>query len=169
MKPQRRTEAFLAGLPETPVLIKPFDPASKARSSRYLKSLNKLLYPFRTSASLFGSVDLEIATKGEWEFAIYLNDAQWYPVLAALINHFGKIYALLEDMAVFEDVFEGTPIEVIPMRGESLKRNQAIMDFWRTHPDALKEYEQGKLQHAYSKREYYRWKDGFIAAVVEKL
>jgi hypothetical protein len=31
----------------------------------------------------------------------------------------------------------------------------------------LKEYEQGKLQHAFSKREYYRWKDEYIARIVE--
>jgi hypothetical protein len=75
----------------------------------------------------------------------------------------------MEDFAVFTDTKDGTAIEVIPMRGEAVKRNQAIMDFWRHHPAALKEYEQGKLQHAYSKRECYRWKDEFIAHLVEKL
>jgi hypothetical protein len=169
MKTQRRPKEFFDGLSESPVVLKPFDPASKARSNIYRISLNQLLAPLGATAVLFGSVELEIATKGEWEFAIYLDDAHWYPVLVKLINHFGKIYTLLDDFAVFEDVFEGTPIEVIPMRGESLQRNQAIMDFWSHNPAALKEYEQGKLLHAYSRREYYRWKDEFIAGVVEKL
>ncbi len=169
MKPQRRTKEFLDRLPENPVPIKPFDPSSKQRSRVYEERLNQLLAPFGASAELFGSVELEIATKGEWEFAVYLTDEQWYPVLVSLINHFGSIYTLIEDFAVFTDQFEGTDIEVIPMRGESALRNRAIMDFWRNHPAALLEYEQGKLSHAFSKREYYRWKDDFIATIVEKL
>lgn len=75
---------------------------------------------------------MEIATKGEWEFAIYLSDAQWFKVLVGLINHFGSIYTLLDDFAVFEDTSEGTNIEVIPMRGEAAQRNRAIMEFWRS-------------------------------------
>jgi hypothetical protein len=169
MKPSRRPVEFFDTLPQNPILLKAFDSTHKQRSFDYAQSLNRLLTPFGVTACLFGSVELEIASKGEWEFAIWLNDAQWYPVLTALINHFGKVYSLLEDFAVFEDMFEETPIEVIPMRGEALARNQAIMDFWHNNPAALKEYEQGKFEHAYSKREYYRWKDEFIARIVEQL
>jgi hypothetical protein len=70
---------------------------------------------------------------------------------------------------VFTDHSEGIDIEVIPMRGDAAKRNRAIMAYWRKYPAALKEYEQGKLQHAFSKREYYRWKDEHIARIVERL
>lgn len=112
---------------------------------------------------------MEIATKGEWEFAIWLDDQQWFSVLVGLINHFGGIYTLLDDFALFADTADGTEIEIIPMRGEAALRNQAIMAYWRGHPQALQAYEQGKLQHAYSRREYYRWKDDFIARIVESL
>jgi GrpB-like predicted nucleotidyltransferase (UPF0157 family) len=86
-----------------------------------------------------------------------------------LINHYKSIYTLLDDFAVFEDTSDGTRIEIIPMRGETEKRNRAIMEYWRSNPAARLEYEQGKLAHAYSKREYYRWKDEFIANIVELL
>lgn len=169
MKPQRRPSESIDRLPEQPIEIKPFDPKSKQRSSLYREQLNQLLAPYGAFAELFGSMELEIATKGEWEYAIYLTDEQWFPVLVCLINHFGSIHALIEDFAVFTDVWEGEEIEVIPMRNDAAKRNQAIMDYWRSNPAALQEYEQGKLQHAFSKRRYYRWKDEYIARIVETL
>ena len=169
MKPQRRPKEDFERLSEQPIEIKPFDPESKRRSQAYCEELNRLLAPLGASAELFGSVDLEIATKGEWEFAIYLSDAQWFKALVLLVNHYKSIYTLLDDFAVFEDTSDGTKIEIIPMRGESEQRNRAIMAYWRDNPAARREYEQGKLAHAYSKREYYRWKDEFIAKIVETL
>jgi hypothetical protein len=135
----------------------------------YLASLNDLLAPFGVTAELFGSVELEVAGKGEWEFAIYPVDQQWYPVLVRLINHFGSIYTLMDEFALFEDSYNGSQIEVIPMRGETAEQNRAVMNFWRTHPAALKEYEQGKYQHAHSKRDYYWWKSNLIADILESL
>lgn len=169
MKPQRRSQENIDRQPTQPIEIKPFDPASKRQANIYCERLNELLAPLRASAELFGSVELEIATKGEWEFAIYLTDEQWFSVLVCLINHFGAIHTLMDDFAVFTDVSEGTDVEVIPMRNESAQRNQALMSYWLGNPDALKDYEQGKLQHAFSKREYYRWKDEYIARIVEAL
>ncbi len=169
MKPQRRPKEEIDRLPNRPIDIKPFDPLSKQQAGIYAVQLNQLLAPLGASAELFGSVELEIATKGEWEFAIYLTDEQWFPVLECLINHFRSIHALVDDFAVFTDQFEGTQIEIIPMRDDAARRNQAIMDYWRSNPAALQEYEQGKIQHAFSKREYYRWKDEYIARIVEKL
>jgi hypothetical protein len=118
---------------------------------------------------LTGSVELEISTKGEWEYGIYLTDEQWFPVLVFLINHFGSIHTLMDDFAVFTDRFHGIDIEIFPMCNESAQRNRAIMDYWGRNPVALKDYEQGKLWHAFSKREYYRWKDEYIARIVEML
>ncbi len=46
-------------------------------------------------------VQLELAGKGEWEFAIFPTDAQWYPILTLLINHFKSIYVLSDDFVVF--------------------------------------------------------------------
>jgi len=169
MKPQRRPKEDIDRIPDQPIDIKPFDPISKQKSCIYCKQLNQLLAPFGAVAELFGSVELEISTKGEWEFALYLTDEQWFPVLVCLINHFGAIHALMDDFAVFTDTSEGIDIEVIPMRAEAAKRNQAIMNYWRSDPAALKKYEQGKLQHSFSKREYYRWKDEYIARIVETL
>ncbi len=167
MKPQRRSIESIEMLPEHPLEIKPFDPRNKQASSQYLELLNRLLAPFGASAELFGSVELEIAGKGEWEFAVYLSDEQWFPVLECLINHYGGIHALMDDFAVFTDRMDEQEVEIIPMRLESARRNQLIMDYWRSDPAALQEYEQGKLQHAFSKREYYRWKDAYIAAIIE--
>ncbi len=169
MKPDRRPQSDFDRIPETPVHLKPATALEKQRASIYGADLNHLLEPCHASAELFGSTDLGIATKGEWEFAIYLTDEQWYPVLICLINHFGSIYFLRDDLAVFTDKFEDNDIEIIPMRAETAQRNQSIMHYWRNHPAALKEYEQGKLEHAFSRREYYRWKDEYIAQIVEKL
>jgi len=169
MKPQRRPKENIDRQPNQPIDIKPFDPVSKQQAKGYCAQLNRLLAPFSVTAELFGSVELEIASKGEWEFAIYLTDEQWFPALVCLINHFGAIHTLMDDFAVFTDVSEGTDVEVIPMRGESAQCNLAIMHYWRSDPGALQDYEQGKLQHAFSKREYYRWKDDYIAKIVEKL
>jgi len=169
MEPQRRPKESIERLPNEPIDIKPFDLISKQQANIYREQLNQLLAPFGASAELFGSVELEIATKGEWEFAVYPSDEQWFPVLVCLINHFGSIHTLMDDFAVFTGMSEGTEVEVIPMRYESAKRNQAIMNYWRGDLAALKEYEQGKLQHAFSKREYYRWKDEYIARIVETL
>ena len=169
MKPQRRPKEDIDRLSDHPIDIKPFDPISKQKAGTYCEQLNQMLAPFGASAELFGSVELEVATKGEWEFAIYLMDEQWFPVLVCLINHYGTIHALMDDFAVFTDISEGVDIEVIPMRAEAAKRNRAIMDYWRRNPTARKEYEQGKLQHSFSKREYYRWKDEYIARIVESL
>lgn len=169
MKITRQPKEYYDRFADKPVEIQPFDPESKRQSSRYLATLNAVLAPFGVSAELHGSVELEVAGKGEWEFAIWLTDAQWYPVLVRLINHFGSIYELTEEFALFDDSDNGEPIEIILMRGEVAKQNQAVMTYWRTHPAALKDYEQGKLQHAHSKREYYWWKDNLIADILESL
>ncbi len=169
MKPQRRPKEKIDCLPELPIELKPFDEEYKRQAEIYCARLNLLLAPLGVSAELSGSVELEIATKGEWEYGIYLTDEQWFPVLVFLINHFGSVHTLMDDFAVFIDRSQGTEIEIFPMRNEAAQRNRAIMDYWRNNPVALKDYEQGKLQHAYSKREYYRWKDEYLARIVELL
>lgn len=169
MKPQRRSEELINQQPNEPIDIRPFDPINKQRSEIYRERLNQLLEPIGAFAELSGSLELEIASKGEWDIAIYLTDEQWFPVLVCLINHFHSIHFLEEDFAVFTDKSEGTDVEVFPMRGDASRRNQSIMDYWRANPAALKEFEQGKLKHAYSRREYYRWKDEFIARIVETI
>jgi len=169
MKVERKSREYYNRFADKPVAIKPFDLASKQQALQYLVRLNALLEPLGVTAELFGSVELEIAGKGEWEFALWLTDQQWYPVLIRLINHFGSIYALSDDFVLFEDSDNGRAIEVIPMRGATAERNQAVMNFWRSNPVALKAYEQGKYQHAHAKRDYYWWKDNLIADILESL
>jgi hypothetical protein len=169
MKPQRRAKVNIEQQDTLPIEIKPFDPLSKQKAEIYSRQLNQLLAPFGAVAELFGSMELGIATKGEIEFAIYLIDEQWFQVLVCLVNHFGNIHTLMDDFAVFTDVTEGIDVEVIPMRNESAQRNRALMNYWRANPAALQDYEQGKLEHAFSKREYYRWKDDYIASIVVTL
>jgi hypothetical protein len=169
MKVERKPREHYNRFADKPVTIKPFDLESKQQALQYLVRLNALLEPLGVAAELFGSVELGIASKGEWEFAVWLTDQQWYPVLIRLINHFGSIYALSDDFVLFEDSDNGRNIEVIPMRGETAECNQAVMNFWRSNPVALKAYEQGKYQHAHSKRDYYWWKDNLIADILESL
>ena len=169
MKVERKSREHFNRLTEKPVEIKPFDPESKRQASFYLAGLNDILAPLGVSAELFGSVELEIAGKGEWEFGIWLTDQQWYPLLIRLINHFGSIYTLTDDFALFNDDYNGTQVEVIPMRSETAEQNRAIMNYWRNHPAALKAYEQGKYQYVHSRREYYWWKSNLIADILESL
>ena len=169
MKPDRLPESFLETLPSHPVPIKPFNPNSKRLALIYQRKLEDLLAAFSVQVELFGSTDLEIAGKGEWEFAIWLDDETWYPVLIWLINHFGSIYTLIDDFALFHDEAEGTSIEIIPMRGAAAARNRALMQYWRSNPEAVQVYEQGKLENAYSKQAYYRWKNQHICEIVETL
>jgi GrpB-like predicted nucleotidyltransferase (UPF0157 family) len=169
MKVRRLPREHFNKLADEPIEIRPFDPECKQQSFRYLAKLNEILAPLEVSAELFGSVELEIAGKGEWEFAIWLTDDNWYPVLTRLINHFGSVYELSDDFVLFEDSYHGTNIEVISMRGETAEQNQAIMNYWRNNPTALKAYEEGKHQYLHSKREYYWWKSNLIADILESL
>jgi hypothetical protein len=169
MKADRFPREEVEQLPEHPVDMEPFDPESKQQALAYLKHLNKVLEPIKAEAEFFGSVELEVAGKGEWEYAIWLDDENWYGALTTLINHYKSIWFLGEDISVFSFNHEGNDVEVIPMRGEARKRNQAIMHFWRTNLDKLKEYEQLKFDHAYSKREYYWWKHNYIGDIIETL
>ncbi len=169
MKPDRYPDSFFEKFTETPISLIPFDPASKKAALDYERKINELLSPFPVRAELFGSTALEITGKGEWEFAIYLDDDHWFPVLVMLINHYNHLCTLMDDFAVIADKVGGTDIEIIPMRGDAAARNRAIMTYWRSNPEAVEDYEQGKLAHAYSKREYQRWKNKHISDIVESL
>ena len=169
MKPDRLPESYFDTLSDESQPIKPFDPEGRRLALRYGVKLDVLLSPFSVRAELFGSTALKIAGKGEWEFGIWLDDERWYPVLVMLVNHFGSIYTLRDDFALFTDEDHDTEIEIIPMRREAAARNQAIMAYWRANPSAVLEYEQGKIAHAFSKREYRRWKNKHISAIVETL
>lgn len=169
MKPQRRRKEDIDSLPNQPIEIKRYDLVYKQKANAYREHLNQLLIPFGASSELTGSVELEIATKGEWEYAIYLTDEQWFPVIVFLINHYHSIHYLSDDMAVFTAVSDGIDIEVFPLRNDAAERNRAIMNYWLSNPIALQEYEKGKIEHAFSKREYYAWKDEYFARIVEAL
>ena len=169
METQPLPESYFEGISEEPLKLLPFDPESKRRALEYGKTLVGLLAPMGASAELHGSTDLELAGKGEWEFAVWLDDSSWYTVIAWLVNHYRSIFVLDDEFALFEDRHEGTPIEVICMRGSVAQRNQAIMKYWRGSAAARAEYEQGKLAHAYSKRAYARWKDRHITEILERL
>ncbi|MCB0188413.1 MAG: hypothetical protein KDE31_29285 [Caldilineaceae bacterium] len=124
MNVERKPRDYYNRFADKPVAIKPFDPESKQQALQYLACLNALLAPSGVVAELHGSVALEIAGKGEWEFALWLTDEQWYPVLIRLINHFGSIYALSDDFVLFEDNDNGNNIEVMPMRGRQPSKTE---------------------------------------------
>ena len=169
MKADRYPESYFEKLSDDPIQLKAFDPESKRAALKYGKELDHMVSPYSVRAELFGSTDLEIPGKGEWEFGIWLGDQQWYPVLTMLINHFHSIHFMSDDFALFTDNAAGTEIEIIAMRGEAAARNQALMKYWRGNPAGVEAYQAGKLAHAYSKREYYRWKNNHICEIVESL
>ncbi|HEY8601087.1 MAG TPA: hypothetical protein VIL85_21820 [Thermomicrobiales bacterium] len=152
-----------------PVPIRPFDADSKRAALVYGARLNERLASTGVAAELHGSLVLEIAGKGEWEFALYPSPDQWYPTLTLLINHFRGVYLLSEELVMFNDLCDGHNVEVIAMRGNAAECNRAIMRYWREHPAAAAIYEAEKYRHAHSKRDYYRWKGGFIADILESL
>jgi len=152
-----------------PVPIRPFDPDSKRAALAYGARLNERLEPTGVAAELHGSMVLELAGKGEWEFALYLSPDQWYPTLTLLVNHFPSVYLMSEELVTFNDAYEGHHVEVIAMRGNAAECNQAIMRYWRDHPDARADYEAQKYRHCHSRRDYYRWKDNYIADILESL
>jgi hypothetical protein len=152
-----------------PVPIRPFDLDSKRAAIAYGARLNERLASTGVAAELHGSMALELAGKGEWEFALYPSPDRWYPTLTLLINHFRGVYLLSEELVIFNDACDGHQVEVIAMRGDTAECNRAIMRYWREHPDARADYEAQKYQHCHSKRDYYRWKDGYIADILESL
>ena len=152
-----------------PVPIRPFDPDSKRAALAYGARLNERLAATGVAAELHGSLALGLAGKGEWEFALYPSPDRWYPTLTLLVNHLPAVYMMSEELVTLNDVCDGHHIEVIAMRGNAAACNRAIMRHWREHPDARADYEAQKYQHCHSKREYYRWKDGYIADILEAL
>jgi GrpB-like predicted nucleotidyltransferase (UPF0157 family) len=169
MKADRYPESYFEKISNDPIVLKPFDSESKRAALEYGERLDTLLSPFFLHAELFGSTALEIAGKGEWEFGIWLGNEKWYPVLVMMINHFGSIHFLSDDFALFKDLCNGTEVEIIPMRGAAAARNQALNKYWRDHPQVVEMYRSGKIAHAHSRREYYRWKNQFISDIVDKL
>ena len=152
-----------------PVPIRPFDPDSKRAALAYGARLDEQLASAGVAAELHGSMALELAGKGEWEFALYPSPDQWYPTLTLLINHFRGVYSMSEELVMFNDVCDGHDVEVIVMRGNAAECNRAIMRYWRAHPDARADYEAQKYRHCHSKRDYYRWKDNYIADILASL
>lgn len=169
MRVRRFPEEHYEAISEAPVELKPFDPAGKRLALEYERALNQLLEPLGVTAQLFGSTALELLGKGEWEFALFLEDVTWSPAIAFLRDHFGHAHVLDDAFALFRNDIEGYEVEVIAMRGEVARWNQAIMRYWRENPDARAAYAAGKLEHAHSKRAYYRWKDELIAGILEQL
>ncbi len=152
-----------------PVPIRPFDPDSKRAALAYGARLNERLESIGVAAELHGSLALELAGKGEWEFALYPSPDQWYPTLTLLVNYLPAVYMMSEELVNCNDVCDGHNVEVIAMRGNAAECNRAIMRYWREHPDARADYEAQKYRHCHSRRDYYRWKDGFIADILESL
>lgn len=152
-----------------PVPIRPFDPDSKRAALVYGAQLNERLAPLGVAAELHGSLALELAGKGEWEYSLFPSPDQWYPTLTLLVNHFRSVFSMAEEVVMFNDVCDGHNVEVIVFRGDTAACNRAIMQYWRDHPEARTDYEAQKYLHCHSKRDYYRWKDNYIADILETL
>lgn len=74
MKADRLPDSDFEKLPNDPVIMMPFNPESKRAAKADGYKLDSILSSHSAYAELFGSTDPEIAGKGEWEFAIRLDD-----------------------------------------------------------------------------------------------
>jgi GrpB-like predicted nucleotidyltransferase (UPF0157 family) len=162
-------DAYFNRFPETPVVIKPFDPHAVTIAQQYGSALNAFLAPWKIQAVHMGSTALGISGKGEVEFGIFIPATHWFPVIVPLINHYKGIASLTADTAHFNDSFLGYPIEIKPALDTHAKVNLGIMHYLQTHPETLREYEGLKYTYAYSKREYYREKFKFYEQLIKKI
>jgi hypothetical protein len=151
----------------TPVAVKPFDPRSRDVARRMIASLHDAL----PSAALAhrGSTAWGIAGKGDIEIGVYPADGAWDDAISLLSKRYGSPGSLEDEYARFNHACEAYEIEIIVLRGRVAARDVTLHTIMAGNPRLLAEYEQVKLQHAYSRREYQRHKDMFFAAVLASL
>jgi GrpB-like predicted nucleotidyltransferase (UPF0157 family) len=169
MKPIPLDDTYFAKFSTKPVDLKPFDPRTKEAALALMAILNAQVAAWGIRSVLHGSTALELEGKGEIEVVLYLNDENWVPVKAHLIEMYGPPHSEEENFVNINTVYNGIDVEIILVRGHDAEVNRAIMDYLHTHLDACADYVALKRRYASSRREYYRQKHLFFCQIIEQL
>lgn len=154
---------------DKPVKIVKFNPKSRVVAENYIKKIELLLKDFKVELLLRGSTAYGIDGKGEIEIGVYPKEEDWGEVIKTLTAHFGKVDNLEENYARFNDIFDGSEIEVILLKGHDAQVDKKLTNYLICSPEVLREYEKLKYKYAYSKREYMLQKNEFLEGIVKKL
>ncbi len=76
---------------------------------------------------------------------------------------------LERNYARFNDICEQMEVEIIVLKGHEAKVDLKLHEFLLKHPEVLKEYVRLKQKYAFSKREYQKQKNTFLAKVIERI
>lgn len=151
------------------VRIIPFDPQVGQIAKEYIELLRKILVDFDLEIVHRGSTAMGIAGKGEVELGIYPNGNNWDSIVQLLANHYGKVGNIEENYARFNDVYQGTEVEIILMKGYEAQVDKKLTAYLISNKQLLKEYEEMKYKYCDSKRDYMIQKDKFFRKVIEMI
>ncbi len=160
---------YFAKFDTDPVLIKPFDIRSRTIADEYLTRLKDLFAGLGVELSHRGSTAFAIAGKGDIEIGVYPPEETWVEALQRLEGAYGKAGNIEENYVRFNDVNGDYDVEIIVLKGNEAKVDKRLTVYLKGHPKLLKDYEEEKKKHAYSKREYQRAKDRFLRSVVKMI
>lgn len=169
MKPISLDESIFEKMSTKPVVLKPFDPRTKAAALALMVILDEQVATWGIRSVLHGSTALELEGKGEIEVSLYLDDETWEPVKSHLFALYGQPYSQEENFVNINTEYRSIDVEIILLRGHDAEVNRALMDYLHSHPDACAEYVRIKRQYAFSRQEYYRQKHRFFCGIIEQL
>jgi len=169
MPTERRSYEKFLKFPETPIILKPFNPKARILAEEYEEILNKVLEVHSIRAELFGSTALGISGKGELEFAIYLEEANWQDIRSTLEKEYGQPVAVKPDRIRFDTIYKDTDVEIVMKKGEDAYLGKAVMKFFLSNPDELARYEELKHRYAHSEREYNYQKAQYLSDLTDTL
>jgi len=162
-------DSYFDKFKEKPVHIKPFDPSLVIIAQKYIKKLAKILSDFNLEIVHRGSTAFGIAGKNEIELGIYPKPKDWQKIIDLLTNYFGQVNNLEENYARFNDVYKGTEIEIILMKGYDAILDKKLFSYLVNHPVLLKKYEKLKYKYCYSKKDYMIQKDKFFRNIIKDI
>lgn len=149
--------------------IGPFDPKAREVGQAYIDQLQQHLIEFKPKITLRGSTAFGIAGKGDIELGVYPKATDWQRIIEQLKGRYGKIGNLEKNYARFNDELKGFEVEIILLKGHDAEVDQKLTAHLLSRPKLLKDYEQVKLNSAYSKREYQKAKDKFLRKVIKNI
>ena len=154
---------------DKPVKIIPFSKRQVKIGDIYLDRLRKLLVGLDCRFMLRGSSLFGISGKGEVEVGIYPKEKNWKEVLKKLAKKYGEPENLEKHYARFNDEYEEVEIEIIVLKDHDAQVDLALHKYLVSKPKLLREYEKIKKRSAFSKREYMKEKNKFLAGVIEEI
>jgi len=159
-------EEYFLKYKEKPVNIKPYNSSQTSVAMRYIKLLRHILKSTNATFMVRGSTLFKIQGKGDVEVGIYTRESEWETVLKKLEKRFSKPENLEENYARFNDVQDGTEVEIIVLKGHEASVDIKLHKYLLKHKNLLAEYENIKKEYSFSKREYQRQKSRFLSKVI---